>query len=132
MNASVHVYVGPARTVVVREFQGTLLDQTIALDGAPSASQLGEALFALAQRPIPRPIPQPDVIRDAVFAAARVRSWKALDTKYALVTVGWNEREVRLCRWRPAPPRGQVPSTEERCEATPLAMGLRVLALAAS
>jgi len=131
VTASVRVYVGPTRTVVVREFQGTLLDQTEVLDGAPSAAQLGEALFDLVQRPFPRPIPQPDVIRDAVFAAARVRSWKALDTKYALVTVGWNEREARLCRWRPAPPRGQVPSSEERGEASPLAMGLRILALAA-
>ena len=130
MNGSVHVYVGPARTVVVREFQGTMLDQTAVLEGAPTAQQLGEAMVTLVQRPLPLPIPQREVIRDAVFAAARVRSWKALDTKYALVSVSWNEREALFLRWRPAPPRGQVPDLPQRGETSALQLGLRVLSLA--
>ena len=130
MTASVNVFVGPTRTVVVRSFQGTMVDQTAVLDGVPSASQLGEAIVGLVERPLPRPFPHGDVIRDAVFAAARVRSWKALDTKYALVTVGWTDREALFRRYQPAPPRGQICTTEERGEPTPLNMGTRVLALA--
>jgi len=124
--AGLFLYVATERAVAVRVVAGG--------QSLPIASREGvdpEVLDALvrevATRPFPRPVPQASVVRTELFAAARVRSEKALNATHRVLSLDTDGAgQWVISRWVAAPDgRGLTVQTTSTVADAKLADGLR-------